>query len=74
MVVEAYLGSKFAERQKRLRAMAEPLLRIQNLCAGYGDVQVLWGADLTVERGEHRLPRRLERRGQVHAAAHDLRV
>ena len=31
--------------------MAEPLLRVQNLCAGYGQVQVLWGADLTVERG-----------------------
>jgi branched-chain amino acid transport system ATP-binding protein len=31
--------------------MPEPLLRVQNLCAGYGQVQVLWGADLTVERG-----------------------
>jgi len=31
--------------------MAEPLLRVQNLCAGYGQVQVLWGADVTVERG-----------------------
>jgi len=31
--------------------MPEPLLRIQSLCAGYGQVQVLWGADLTVERG-----------------------
>jgi len=31
--------------------MAEPLLRVQNLCAGYGQVQVLWGADLMVERG-----------------------
>ena len=31
--------------------MAEPLLRVQNLCAGYGQVQVLWGTDLTVERG-----------------------
>ena len=31
--------------------MAEPLLRVQNLCAGYGQVQVLWGVDLTVERG-----------------------
>ena len=31
--------------------MPEPLLRVQSLCAGYGQVQVLWGADLTVERG-----------------------
>ena len=31
--------------------MADPLLRVQNLCAGYGQVQVLWGADLTVEGG-----------------------
>ena len=31
--------------------MADPLLRVQNLCAGYGQVQVLWGVDLTVERG-----------------------
>ncbi len=31
--------------------MPEPLLRVQSLCAGYGHVQVLWGADLTVERG-----------------------
>ena len=31
--------------------MAEPLLRVRNLCAGYGQVQVLWGTDLSVERG-----------------------
>ena len=31
--------------------MAEPLLQVKNLCAGYGQVQVLWGTDLTVERG-----------------------
>ena len=31
--------------------MADPLLRVQNLCAGYGQVQVLWGADLAIERG-----------------------
>lgn len=30
--------------------MADPLLRVQNLCAGYGQVQVLWGADLAIER------------------------
>ena len=31
--------------------MAEPLLQVKNLCAGYGQVQVLWGTDLAVERG-----------------------
>ena len=31
--------------------MAEPLLAIQGLQSGYGDVQVLWDASLTVEAG-----------------------
>ena len=32
--------------------MAEPLLSISGLTSGYGDVQVLWGIDLTVNEGE----------------------
>ncbi len=32
--------------------MAEPLLKIERLTAGYGDVQVLWGIDLEVREGE----------------------
>jgi branched-chain amino acid transport system ATP-binding protein len=32
--------------------MAEPLLAIERLTAGYGDVQVLWGIDLEVREGE----------------------
>jgi len=32
--------------------MAESLLAIEALSAGYGDVRVLWGIDLCVERGE----------------------
>ena len=32
--------------------MAEPILRVQGLAAGYGDVQVLWGVDLHVGAGE----------------------
>ena len=32
--------------------MAEPLLRVSGVRAGYGDVPVLWGIDLEVERGE----------------------
>jgi branched-chain amino acid transport system ATP-binding protein len=32
--------------------MAEPLLSVNGLSSGYGDVQVLWGADLEVAEGE----------------------
>jgi branched-chain amino acid transport system ATP-binding protein len=32
--------------------MAEPLLQIEGLIAGYGDVRVLWGIELAVEAGE----------------------
>jgi branched-chain amino acid transport system ATP-binding protein len=35
-----------------LEKMAEPLLQIEGLSAGYGDVRVLWGIDLAVEAGE----------------------
>ena len=31
--------------------MTEPLLKIEALTAGYGDVQVLWGIDLEVRPG-----------------------
>ncbi len=32
--------------------MAEPLLEVSGVHAGYGDVPVLWGVDLAIERGE----------------------
>jgi branched-chain amino acid transport system ATP-binding protein len=32
--------------------VSEPLLRIEGLRSGYGDVQVLWGIDLSVADGE----------------------
>jgi branched-chain amino acid transport system ATP-binding protein len=32
--------------------MAEPFLKVSALQAGYGEIQVLWGADLDVQRGE----------------------
>jgi branched-chain amino acid transport system ATP-binding protein len=32
--------------------MAEPLLAVQAVAAGYGDVQVLWGVDLSVPAGK----------------------
>ena len=32
--------------------MADAMLRISGLSAGYGDVQVLWGVDLALPRGE----------------------
>jgi branched-chain amino acid transport system ATP-binding protein len=28
------------------------IIELQGLCAGYGEVQVLWGVDMTVRRGE----------------------
>jgi len=33
-------------------ASKKPILRVSNLAAGYGDVQVLWGVDLVVPEGE----------------------
>ena len=32
--------------------MAEPLLTVKGVHAGYGDVPVLWGIDVAIERGE----------------------
>src|ERR1700712_954731 len=33
--------------------MAEsPIVELQGLCAGYGEIQVLWGIDMTMRRGE----------------------
>ena len=32
--------------------MAEPLLSVSGVHAGYGDVPVLWGVDMAIERGE----------------------
>jgi|SRR5579859_5166709 len=32
--------------------MAEPLLKVEGLCAGYGEVRVLWGLDVDVADGE----------------------
>jgi branched-chain amino acid transport system ATP-binding protein len=32
--------------------MSDPLLRMQGLTAGYGDIRVLWGVDLDVQQGE----------------------
>src|ERR1700679_994716 len=29
-----------------------PILEMQGLCAGYGEIQVLWGIDMVVRRGE----------------------
>ncbi len=32
--------------------MADPLLSVSGVHSGYGDVPVLWGVDMTIERGE----------------------
>jgi branched-chain amino acid transport system ATP-binding protein len=39
--------------QSGMPDMAEPLIiELQGLCAGYGEIQVLWGIDMAVRRGE----------------------
>ena len=50
--------------------MAEPLLNIEGLSAGYGDVRVLWDISLAVPAGEITCIVGLERGRQDHAAAH----
>src|SRR6202051_3929956 len=36
-----------------VRSVADSLiLELQGLCAGYGEIQVLWGIDMAVRRGE----------------------
>ncbi len=40
-----------ARRGRRSLMMAAPLLKVENLEAGYDDVQVLWGVSLQVQRG-----------------------
>jgi branched-chain amino acid transport system ATP-binding protein len=39
-------------KQRKGQRMAEPLLSIKGVHAGYGDVPVLWGIDLEITRGE----------------------
>ena len=52
-VIEAYLGHGAAGRlQPRERPMAEPLLAVSGLHAGYGATEVLRGIDLAVGEGE----------------------
>src|SRR4030088_3308657 len=39
--------------QSGMPHMADPLIvELQGLCAGYGEIQVLWGIDMAVRRGE----------------------
>ncbi len=67
-VVEAYLGESFARRanatgrleRASVERLAPPpvpradraLLAVRDLCAGYGQVQVLWNVSLDVQPGE----------------------
>ena len=53
----------------RWRAMAEPLLSVRGLKAGYGDFQALFGVDLDLARGRGAGADRRQRRRQVDAAA-----
>jgi branched-chain amino acid transport system ATP-binding protein len=66
-VVEAYLGERFATRPRAgnsppvttgpsektaLSSVGPPLLEVEQLVGGYGDVQVLQGVSLEVRQGE----------------------
>ena len=44
-------GSSSAAADRQMAATA-PLLRLEGVCAGYGDVQVLWDVDLEILPGE----------------------
>ena len=50
-VIEAYLGDAQPGGQDAEAWMSEPLLRVEELEAGYDEVQVLWGISLGVARG-----------------------
>jgi branched-chain amino acid transport system ATP-binding protein len=39
-------------RSGMLSVAESPILEMQGLCAGYGEIQVLWGIDMVVGRGE----------------------
>ena len=53
--------------------MSEPLLKVEALEAGYGEVQVLWGVSLAAMRGHLTAHRRRQRRRQDHDAARRCR-
>src|SRR5437763_7689926 len=36
----------------RIGSMSDLLLKVEGVCAGYDQVRVLWGIDITVEAGE----------------------
>ena len=66
-MIEAYLGAGAAARLAAREArMAEPLLSVKGLFAGYGDVDVLRGIDLDVADGEIVAVLGIERRRQDH--------
>ena len=50
-VVEAYLGQQYAQTERR-PWLSSLIIELKGLCAGYGEIQVLWGIDLDVRRGE----------------------
>src|ERR1700712_3767298 len=39
-------------RSGMLPVADSPIAELQGLCAGYGEIQVLWGVDMIVRRGE----------------------
>ena len=50
-VITAYLGDSKSDGHRGASNVSETLLQVEGLEAGYGDVQVVWGISLKVERG-----------------------
>ena len=46
------------------------VLEVANLASGYGEVQILWGVDLSLEQGKLDHPCRFQWCGQDNPAAH----
>ena len=73
-VIEAYLGDpKLAAELQGAISMADALLAVEGLEAGYGEVQVLWGLSLKSRPRQAHCDRRRQRRRQDHDVARDRR-
>ena len=75
LVVEELLEETGRAREALRRSKtAVPLLQLANIDFSYGPVQVLFGVDFEVQKGETRRAARYERCGQVDRAARDQRA
>ena len=73
LVVEELLEEKDEHEKRFVQKTAVPLLQLANIDFSYGPVQVLFGVDFEVQKGETRRAARHQRRGEVDRAARDQR-